>query len=249
MPEVAPDACTGAREIGGGDMKNWVAWLTAWALVLAVTGCSREASDWEHATQERSVETVQTFIDKHSDGEHADEARSLLVQVQAEQSSWEQVSADGGDIAFRAYIEQYPESRHLVPAQSGLDVAVKKLVSEFKADSLVVAIDPPYAVWRGTMAFAMGEGGMFTGRLTFVPPDPTQNNVAIAVLKNDALIPGLEPGRAYIWRGGTTVIDWQDVSAWDNDDDVAEALGFDPNNAYLSLPPTELLDPNYVSPE
>ncbi|KPK61904.1 MAG: hypothetical protein AMS21_08630 [Gemmatimonas sp. SG8_38_2] len=220
------------------------------AMALLALGCANEAQEWESAQEARSVEAVQAFLERFGDGEKAAEARSLIELVQEEQSQWEAASAAGTDQALRRYIEQYPQSRFFSEATVALEAAVARLIEDYEPEFLAIVIEPGLAVWRGPLAFALGDGRQLTWGYTFIPPDPLEQNVVVAVLDDRGLIPSMQKGHAYIWRGGTDVIDWRSFPDTDDDAEVAGVLGFDPTNAYISATPSELsAPPSDLSPE
>ena len=211
-------------------------------LGIVVAGCADEVQDWETAKRVRSVEAVQAFVEHFGDGENAEEARVLLELVQEEQNEWEAASETGTERALRHYIEQYPHSRFQSQARAALGEAVARLVKEFEPEFLVIIIESGIAIWHGPLIFSLGDEQGLRWGYTLVPPDPLKRKVAIAVLDDKGLVPSMRKGRAYIWRGGSDVIEWRDISAVGDENSVAEALGFDSAIAYATALPSELAE-------
>lgn len=225
--------------------------LTVVLSPLVLAGCDRDARDWDRAQRDRSTEAVQAYVDRHADSEHVPTARALLAQVQREQQAWSEVSARGTDQALRRYIDQYPDSRFRQQAAHDLELALSRLIANFKPESLLIlggiklpdGAAPAGAIgpWRGNLRFMLGDGGIFTGRVTFVPSDPAQENVVVAVLDRTGLIPQLKTGRAYIWRGGTLLIDLRDIAQLTSEAAIARQFNIPENSSYAVATPAELV--------
>jgi hypothetical protein len=88
--------------------------------VLALTGCSREKSDWRSAQAADSPESYQQFIDEHPDSGHVATARERLLQL-AEEKDWRAAAAVDSSEAYQHFLAQYPAGKWAREAQVRID--------------------------------------------------------------------------------------------------------------------------------
>lgn len=211
-------------------------------LLTTLTGCDRSAAEWESAKAARSADAINEFIEKHPSGQQAGEARALLSSVQQEESQWLEASKDGTLQALHNYATTFPDSRFRKSAEQARDQALEA----FKPDNVMIIIkagdgsDTLLGVWHGQVEFAMSGDFM----LNFVPPDPTKQNLAVAVLDGTGLIPQLKPAHAYIWLGGINFIEWREFPTTYTQPMIAAQFGMPEGGSRIVVVPDEWLQAN-----
>jgi cell division septation protein DedD len=85
-------------------------WASALAIVLLMSGCSREQQDWRAAEAADSIESYSLFIQHHPESELTTQARTRIAQL-GEDHDWQHAgSADSAD-AYRQFLEQHPNGK------------------------------------------------------------------------------------------------------------------------------------------
>ena len=77
--------------------------LSTVATALLIAGCNFERRAWDTAHAQDSIEAYETFLDRHPEGEHAQEARS-----QIETLSFDQAMVADDIPKYEAFLEIYP---------------------------------------------------------------------------------------------------------------------------------------------
>lgn len=88
--------------------------------LLALTGCSREKSDWRSAQAADSPESYQQFIDEHPDSSHVATAHERLLQL-AEDKDWRAAAAADSRQAYEQFLAQHPAGKWAKEAQVRID--------------------------------------------------------------------------------------------------------------------------------
>jgi hypothetical protein len=210
-------------------------------LLTVAVGCDRSVSEWESAREARSVDAIKAFIEKYPEGKQIDEARTLLTMVQQEEVQWSEASKKGTLRALHDYLIKFPNSRFQKSVKEGFD----KARESFKPENVLIIIkakdgsDSLLGVWHGPVLFRMS--GFIP---SFVPPDPAQQNLAVAVLEGTGLIPQLKPGHAYIWLGDANFIEWREFPTTDTQPMVASKFGMPEGGSRLIEVPQAWLSAN-----
>jgi len=80
------------------------------ALVLAMTGCSRQQSDWQKARETNTADGYEQFLKKYPTGEFTTQARARVKELYEERDWQKARDADTPD-AYQAFLKQYPEGK------------------------------------------------------------------------------------------------------------------------------------------
>ncbi len=223
--------------------------LAALVILTSVGGCRSEQGDWDEVRSDPTVAGLEEFIARYPQGEYVEQAERLRIEAGALLSAIE----EGGEQALREFMTEYPESELGATALEAHDSLVAQAFSTLTPDHLMIIDDfglvdlvpnsegtiemRPMVQWRGEHRYSLGEGGVFTGAITFVPPDPTSTDVVIAVVDDFDLTEPLRAGYAYLWRGGDFIYEWQDISAWGSPNEIAARLEMPPSTEYVALAP------------
>lgn len=84
--------------------------------LLALSGCSREKSDWRSAQAADTSEAYQQFIATHPDSTLTVTARERLAQL-AEEKDWRNAAAADTLEAYQQFLAQYPSGKWAHEAQ------------------------------------------------------------------------------------------------------------------------------------
>ena len=79
--------------------------------VLALAGCSSAQSDWAAAGNENTVAAYQKFLTKHPNDQHANEAQTMILQLQ-DDNAWAEAKHSGTIAAYQIYLQQSPQGSH-----------------------------------------------------------------------------------------------------------------------------------------
>ena len=89
--------------------KPWIAVVTC-LLVLGLSGCNREQSDWEKARAANTTDSYQLFVKKYPVGTFTAQAQARLQELN-ENSDWQKArDADTAD-AYQAFLKLHPEGK------------------------------------------------------------------------------------------------------------------------------------------
>ena len=84
--------------------------------LLALSGCSREKSDWRSAQAADTPESYEQFIGAHPDSPQVATARERLAQL-AEEKDWRNAAALDTGEAYQQFLAQYPNGKWAREAQ------------------------------------------------------------------------------------------------------------------------------------
>jgi cell division protein FtsN len=79
-------------------------------MVLAVSGCSRQQSDWEKARAANTTDSYELFLKKYPSGEFTAQAQARVKELYEERDWQKARDADTPD-AYQAFLKQYPEGK------------------------------------------------------------------------------------------------------------------------------------------
>lgn len=88
--------------------------------LLALSGCSREKSDWRSAQAADSPESYQQFIDEHPESSHVATARERLQQL-AEETDWRAAATTDTAQAYEHFLALHPSGKWAKEANLRLD--------------------------------------------------------------------------------------------------------------------------------
>ncbi len=80
------------------------------ALVLGMSGCSRQQSDWQKARETNTTESYEQFLKKYPSGEFAPQAQARVKELY-EERDWQKARDADTPEAYQAFLKQYPEGK------------------------------------------------------------------------------------------------------------------------------------------
>ncbi len=79
-------------------------------LLLAVSGCSRQQSDWEKARAANTTESYEQFLKRYPSGEFTAQAQARVKELY-EEHDWQKARDADTQEAYQAFLKQYPEGK------------------------------------------------------------------------------------------------------------------------------------------
>jgi cell division protein FtsN len=80
------------------------------ALLLGVSGCSRQQSDWEKTRAANTTDSYEQFIRKYPNGEFTAQAQARVKELY-EERDWQKARDIDTQEAYQAFLKQYPEGK------------------------------------------------------------------------------------------------------------------------------------------
>ncbi len=80
------------------------------ALLLGVSGCSRQQSDWEKTRTANTTDSYEQFIKKYPNGEFTAQAQARVKELY-EERDWQKARDADTQEAYQAFLKQYPEGK------------------------------------------------------------------------------------------------------------------------------------------
>jgi cell division protein FtsN len=77
---------------------------------LALSGCSRQQSDWEKTRAANTTEAYELFLKKYPSGEFAAQAQARVKELY-EERDWQKARDTDTLEAYQAFLKQYPEGK------------------------------------------------------------------------------------------------------------------------------------------
>jgi len=77
---------------------------------LAVSGCSRQQSDWEKTRTANTTDAYELFLKKYPSGEFTSQARARIKELY-EERDWQKARDTDTLEAYQAFLKQYPEGK------------------------------------------------------------------------------------------------------------------------------------------
>lgn len=80
------------------------------ALLLAVSACSRQQSDWEKTRAANTADAYELFLKKYPSGEFTAQAQARVKELY-EERDWQKARDTDTQEAYQAFLKQYPEGK------------------------------------------------------------------------------------------------------------------------------------------
>jgi cell division protein FtsN len=82
----------------------------SFALLLGISGCSRQQSDWEKTRAANTTDSYEQFIKKYPNGEFTAQAKGRAKELY-EERDWQKARDIDTQEAYQAFLKQYPEGK------------------------------------------------------------------------------------------------------------------------------------------
>jgi len=80
------------------------------AAALALSGCSRQQSDWEKTRATNTTDAYELFLKKYPGGEFSAQAKARVIELY-EERDWQKARDTDTLDAYQAFLKQYPEGK------------------------------------------------------------------------------------------------------------------------------------------
>jgi cell division protein FtsN len=80
------------------------------ALLLGMSGCSRQQSDWEKTRAANTTDAYEQFLKKYPSGEFTAQAQARVKELY-EEHDWQKARDTDTQEAYQAFLKQYPEGK------------------------------------------------------------------------------------------------------------------------------------------
>ena len=80
------------------------------ALLMAVSACSRQQSDWEKTRAANTTDAYELFLKKYPSGEFSAQAQARVKELY-EERDWQKARDTDTQEAYQAFLKQYPEGK------------------------------------------------------------------------------------------------------------------------------------------
>jgi cell division septation protein DedD len=80
------------------------------ALLMAVSACSRQQSDWEKTRAANTTDAYELFLKKYPSGEFTAQAQARVKELY-EERDWQKARDADTQEAYQAFLKQYPEGK------------------------------------------------------------------------------------------------------------------------------------------
>jgi len=84
--------------------------LVSCAMLFALSGCSRQQSDWQKARETNTPEAYEQFLKKYPSGEFTAQAQARDKEL-IEERDWQKARDADTLEAYQAFLKQYPEGK------------------------------------------------------------------------------------------------------------------------------------------
>jgi len=160
----------------------------------------KEIRIWDSVTIANTTAAYQHYISLYPGGQYDTLANEQLNIL--ETKAFKEAGKIDTYNSYDQFLIEFPDGHY---ADTATQLAHLRLVSEFRPDVILfigfLGYDPLYGVWKGKLGFSLGQGGVFTGKLSFIPPDPSKEEVAVVVNDTTDMPSCLEKGKIYVWKG------------------------------------------------
>ena len=80
------------------------------AMLIGLSGCSRQQSDWQKARETNTADAYEQFLKKYPSGEFTAQAHARVKELYEERDWQKARDADTAE-AYQAFVKQYPEGK------------------------------------------------------------------------------------------------------------------------------------------
>jgi cell division protein FtsN len=138
------------------------------ALLLGISGCSRQQSDWEKTRAANTTDSYEQFIRKYPSGEFTAQAQARVKELY-EERDWQKARDTDTQEAYQAFLKQYPEGKWTEEAR-------------IRVENFTLAQAPPNATPAGA-------------ETANTPGNPPAGAAAAAPAKTPAAAPAPSPAK------------------------------------------------------
>ena len=129
------------------------------ALLLALSACSRQQSDWEKTRAANTADAYELFLKKYPTGEFTAQANARIKELY-EERDWQKARDTDTQEAYQGFLKQYPEGKWAEEAR-------------IRVENFTLAQAPPNAAPAGSETANPPAGSAVGGAAARAAPTPT----------------------------------------------------------------------------
>jgi cell division protein FtsN len=95
-------------------------WAGCFTLIIGLTGCSRQQSDWQTTRESNTPEAYEQFMKKYPSGEFTAQAQARLKELYDDRD-WQKARDADTPEAYQTYLNQYPDGQSATEARNRLE--------------------------------------------------------------------------------------------------------------------------------
>ena len=89
---------------------NKIVLVVCCAMVIGLSGCSRQQSDWQKARETNTADAYEQFLKRYPSGEFTAQAQARAKEL-TEERDWQKARDADTAEAYQAFVKQYPEGK------------------------------------------------------------------------------------------------------------------------------------------
>ncbi len=89
---------------------NRIVLVVCCAMVIGLSGCSRQQSDWQKAREANTTDAYEQFLKRYPSGEFTAQAQARVKELY-EEHDWQKARDTDTAEAYQAFVKQYPEGK------------------------------------------------------------------------------------------------------------------------------------------
>jgi hypothetical protein len=117
------------------------------AVVLALSACSRQQSDWQKTREANTADAYEQFLKKYPTGEFTAQAQARVKELY-EERDWQKARDADTPEAYQAFLKQYPEGKWTEEARIRVENFTLAQAPSTAPGSTEPRLRPPPAVAR-----------------------------------------------------------------------------------------------------
>src|ERR1019366_103880 len=94
----------------GNMLINKLVLVVCCAMVIGLSGCSRQQGDWQKARETNTADAYEQFLKKYPSGESTAQAEARVKELY-EERDWQKARDADTPEAYQAFVKQYPEGK------------------------------------------------------------------------------------------------------------------------------------------
>src|SRR5271167_2385072 len=141
------------------------------ALLLALSACSRQQSDWEKTRAANTADAYELFLKKYPTGEFTAQAKARIKELD-EEGDWQKARDTDTQEAYQAFLKQYPEGKWAEEARIRVENFTLAQAPPNAAPAGSETANPPAGSAAGGAAAAAAPAGAATAPTPPAKPAP-----------------------------------------------------------------------------
>jgi cell division protein FtsN len=143
------------------------------AVALALSGCSRQQSDWQKTRETNTTDSYEQFLKKYPTGEFTAQAQARVKELY-EERDWQKARDTDTPEAYQAFLKQYPEGKWTEEARIRVENFTLAQAPSGAGATTPASSTPGATEAAGAPGSASGNGNAANEAPAVVPKHPVQ---------------------------------------------------------------------------